>query len=245
MKQLVTYKDMESISDIVMILGMDSYLKFNVKLGRKKEDTTKSVFMRGYWVPSKYTNMDYVASVKRSFDYYLTIEKYGNSDFYIQIRSTKMIIMKHVLNEAAKWLLMEDLWAVADGRLVLKGQPNPLVIQGMPPNNSTIRLSPGVKEWNGIYDKCIMLTIDGIDDYMDIGSDTFMGLLYTISSIDLYSCALTIINSIPIIQQKEFVSDIELVDPESREEREKKSCEGISKATQNRKILKDKGSFFD
>lgn len=243
----INYSNIETISDQVMMLSLDTYLKMNVKLGYKDKDNNRQSYMRGYVVPGmKYNTSPDVLSIKRSFDYYLSIEKYQNQDFYIQIRPSKMIIMRHILNETAKWILSNDIWAIKDNKLILKGRPNPININGMQPNNRTLQFEPIVNEYNGVYDKGIRMTIFNIDNYVDIGSDTFMGFVYTINNIDLYTAAITILNSVPIYSEPQFVKQLVTIDSEYNIEDTKKN-EGIIKATPNRKIGDNNSikSFFD
>lgn len=243
----VNYSNIETISDQVMMLSIDTYLKMNVKLGYKDKDDNRQSYMKGYVVPGiKYNSIPDVVSVKRNFDYYLSIEKYQNQDFYIQIRPSKMMIIKHALNEAGKWILSNDIWAIKNNKLIIKGRPTPIIINDIPPNNKTIQLEPIVNEYNGIYDKGIRLSIGNVGNYSDIGSDTFMGLIYTINNIDLYTAAIIILNSVPLYNEPQFIKQLVTIDSEYNIEDTKKN-EGVVKSTPNRKIGDNNSikSFFD
>lgn len=207
----IVYEDIETISDIVMHLGYSTYLKMNVRLGHKDKDNERQTFAKGYIISSdryKYPSPQ-VLSIKRNFDYYLTIEQWDNPDLYMQIRPAKMLIVQHVFKEASKWLLDPDLWKQENNKVVLAKHVDPISIPDMQPDNKTITLSPIPIEFNnGYYDRGIRLTIGNIDNFVDIAVDNYMGLIYCLSTIDMYGAAVAMINSIPVYEEPRFVQNL-------------------------------------
>lgn len=241
------YSNIEVISDQVMSLGQDAFIKMNVKLGRKNPtDNSRVPFMKGYVVPkgNKYMGtVPELVSIKRYYDYYLSIEKWNSPDFYIQIRPQKMLILRSVFTEAAsKWIMKEDIWAIHDKKLIIKNRPASIIINDMQPQSKVVRLDPIVMEYmTGEFSKGIRLSIDGVPDFIDMTPDIFMGMVYIFNSIDMYNCAVAMLNSIPIYQEPLFVKQLIYIDDNKGPE-DVSEEEGVKSV--NRKIGQKK-SFFD
>lgn len=206
-----SYREIETISDIVLSFFNGVYLKMNVRLGHPfGEDKQRNPFVKGYIVSSRryHSNPDLI-SIKRNFDYYLTLEQYNNPDFYVQFRPNKMMIVKHYLNQASKWLMDAQYWKQENNRLVLSKRVEPIYIRDLQPGSITVSLAPIPIEYaDGLFSKGIRLTIGYADNFVDISTDQFMGFIYSIGSIDMYGAACSMINSIPIYQQPQFVEEL-------------------------------------
>lgn len=200
----------DKISDDVFAIGPNIILKFNVSLS-KISGGKRYHFHKEYEYPSKAVpDMPTMVTVKRSFDYYLSIESMqkdqnGNKVF-IRIGPSEYMIFKKGLEEAIAWFTdkrYEKLFAYDKGKLILMPPipgfniPNlpmqkyieflPIIIdRGM----ANADKEPGVR---------IILSDPGV--YVDINLDRLMGLYYIISCFNMYQAALSIVN---YIQRPDF-----------------------------------------
>ena len=97
----------EKLSDDLYYMG-DYVLKFCVDLARKDKDNKRVHFHKEYrYDTNKYINCNKLVTLKRSFDFYLVLERYRNNDsyekHYIQIRVQNMIYLKMALEEVQDW----------------------------------------------------------------------------------------------------------------------------------------------
>lgn len=232
--------DYDMITDSVYWLNQTVILKFIVKLASKNKEGNRNSFHNEYMYGSNYNNVSQAASIKRSFDYYLTLDNIHNKDMYIQIRPQNIIMLQNVLNQIVNQLFDESLWGIKNKRLIIKGQPQPLFINNLP-MEKWLSLQIIVIEYNNQFDKGVRLTLSDESQYIDMTIDNFMGLVYTINSMNLYQCALSVVN---YLQRPQFGTNMIIFD---NDKQSKPSYEGDAYAKNNRTIqqAKQQKSFFD
>lgn len=187
-----TFEDYDMISDIIGWLGQSVCYKFVVKLGSRDKDGNRNPFHKEYTYNSTYSNVEKVTSIRRSFDYYLTIENtYKN--VYIQIRQQNMIMIQSVLSQVSGLLFDENYWAIKSKKLVVKNKPQPIFVQNLP-MGKWLSFELIVIEYEGQYDKGIRIMLSDESEYLDIRIDAFMGFVYFMNCLNMYQSALSIVN---------------------------------------------------
>lgn len=188
------HDDYEKLVDELMYL--DKYiLKFNVILGSLDKDGNKRSFHNEFrYRSNKYQNKKALNTIKRNFNYYLSIEsitqdEIGNKDF-IMIRAQDMYYLRSQLNNAMKWFTsseFKDLYVYKDNQLIIQGRPNPIEIQGLY-QGKYILLSPIIMEYNGTFTEGIRFVLNNSNCF-DLSVDRYCALVYLLSSFDMYMAA--------------------------------------------------------
>lgn len=245
----VTYSNIEKLSDVVLQLDRFGYLRMNTRLGRKNDSGFREPFASGFVIGNNsYRGYNNLVSIKREFDSYLSFEYQGDDTFFVQIRADRMFLIREKFEEAMRsWILSDECWAVDKQGMpkVAINKVRPIEIIGMTPGGKTLRLDPVVVHRLNSFDKGIKMTISTSTNYIEMNVDVFMGLMYTLSTFDLYQASLAQINSMTIYQHPAFVKDLVKMDNNAGEKqlKEQSEKEGVSKAVQGRRPRAK--SFFD
>ena len=192
MKEGLVFGDLDKVSDDIMFFGSGVTLRFNVILSKRKEDGTRDFMHKEYGYPSKFLDKQYSYSVRRSFDFYLSIDIKDNFDDSVQIRAKDIIILRTKLNETIRWF--GTLFKLKNKKLQIIGHFDPIVV----PNLSMgrwIKFVPIIIEYdNGQQKEGIRMMINSDTTYVDVNIDRFMEFIYYISSIDMYQAALGVLS---------------------------------------------------
>lgn len=192
-KIMPNYENYEQLVDIIGWLDQSVIYKFITRLATKDQNGNRNPFHKEYTYRSGYNDMEFVTSIKRSFDSYLVIENIKDKDVYIQIRAQNMIMFQHTLNQMSRYLFDDKLWGIKDKRLIIKGKPEPMYMQNLP-MGKWLSFELIIFEYNGQFDKGVRITLSDSSKYVDVRIDTFMGLVYQMGSFDMYMASMAQIN---------------------------------------------------
>lgn len=200
----------DKVADDVFVIGPNVVLKFNVSLS-KVSNGTRYHYHKEYEYPTKgITGQPTLVTIKRSFDYYLSIENMqkdsnGNKVF-IRIGPSEYMLLKKGLEEAISWFTNTDykhLFAYDKGKLITVAPIPEFKIPSLP-MNKYIEIYPIVIDKgiaNSDKQPGVRLILGDDSAFIDINLDRLMGLYYTISCFNMYEAALLMIN---YIQRPEF-----------------------------------------
>lgn len=191
MSRLFSYVDYERISDDIYFLGGSGrfILRMNVSLARRKDKTNdeRRYFYNEYSYDSKYSDKGQVVSIRRSYDYYMTLESLEDRLNGIMIRPQDMILLKSRLSEVMYWF-STDVFVVRKGKLMINIRPSPIVIEGFADNRS-IKFEPVVIDWeDGNQSRGVRISLSDTT-FSDITIDRMYGLVYIINSINMVQSA--------------------------------------------------------
>ena len=194
MEKVISYIDYEKISDLMMFLGNNVNLKFNIKLAKKGLDGRRYHFHKEYQYLSNYINQENIITIKRDFEYFLSIESQKDQDFFCMITINDIILLRSVLSNVVHWLDGSiKTFGIKNKKLILLGKQEPIVMQLV--TNKILKFEPIVIiNANDIQSQGIRLYIDGV--YTDINANTFMGFVYLINTVDMFGCAQVMLNYI-------------------------------------------------
>lgn len=211
MADKITQDIYEKISDDVFTLGRNVVLRFNVSLSYKDKEGNRVHYHKEYKYQSKYRGVESLITLRRSFDYYLTIENVykddnGNKEF-IRLGACEIIKFKIFLQNAINWFndtKYSSLYAIKDNKLVMMGRPENLILNELPMEKYLVleaivcvyekKSFPGVR---------LYLSSDG--NFVDMSLDRLMGLYYSISTFNLYQSGQLMLN---YVQRPEFGTNI-------------------------------------
>ena len=192
MEKVISYIEYEKISDTMLYLGNSVLLKFNIKLAKKGMDGRRYHFHKEYQYPSSYINSENNITIKRDFEYFISIESSKSQDFFCMITVNDILLVRAILNNVAKWINGSiKTFGIKNNKLVLYGKHDPIEIQLS--TGKSISFEPVViTNANDIQSQGIRMYID--NSYTDISANNFMGLVYLIQTIDMFSSAQIMIN---------------------------------------------------
>lgn len=193
--RLLSPIDYDKLSDDLYYLGNGIILRFNVILAKKREDGTRNYFHHEYMYDSKYTDNDKVITMRRNFDYYLTIEKPSDFAQSIQIRLHHMIALRAKLREVSKWFTDSKTFIINRGKLTIQGKPPQITITGFS-SGKCLSFDPIIidDKVSGMQQPGVRLVMNNSDLFTDIPIDYFYGLFYLIDSFNMYQSAQLLVN---------------------------------------------------
>lgn len=205
------HEQYEKISDDVYYIGNNAILRFNVLLAHKSEDGIRYQYHREYeYTSDKYSNIDYnLVTIRRNFEYFLSIENIKKTDLndkeYIMIRTEDMYYVLNQLKSVYKWFTdsaYKNLYAYdKNKKMVIYNRPQSIYISNLAMDKYII-FDPIVLQYdNNIQQAGIRITLSNESNYVDISIPKFEGLLYTLTTFNMYQCAQNVIN---YLQRPEF-----------------------------------------
>ena len=187
------------ISDDVYIIGKNIILRMNVVLYNTTTNSNKIYFHREVNYFDNKANQE-MRSIKRSFDYHLSIEniKYTDQGYkeFIRIGLPEVMLLKNSLSQVISWFNSpeySDLYTLKGTELVLAKKPPKLVITPLP-QNKFIAFSPVVIEYGADHIQGVRMYLNSEINYADITVPRFMGFIQSIIDINMYNAAQNMLN---------------------------------------------------
>ena len=242
-QECVTFLDYDKISDDLMYFDRDVYLRFNVQLARKGKDGNRYHYHNEYRYQSKYDNYGKVLTVRRHFDYYLSIDVRYEFESSVLIKAKDMLNVRARLKMASKWFADGIFGKDKKGKLHVVGSPRPIDITNL--SGKYIRLEPAIITYdNEEQIEGVRLILNG-ERQVDISVDKFMELLYVINGMDMYTCAIGLVNYIrPDLGENVYDMSTYKYDDDRFSDESDCDCT-IKKNYKQDKPEKTKSSFFD
>lgn len=242
MREMINPMDYDKITDDVYYMGNGIYLRLNVILARKREDGSRKHFISNYKYQSKYIDQGKVITMRRSFDYFLTLESIYDRTQNVMIRVQNMILFKSKIKEAVKWFSDGKIFGLKKNKLIIAGKPNPILLTSLAANK-TIKLEPIIIDYEDSQEQKpgIRMTLNESSIFADMSIDNFYGLVYIVDTFNMYQSAQIIVSSLGHMEEAkimEFEDDVNEHDNE---------VPNSIKAKDGRKPvgLKQNKSFFD
>lgn len=195
MKHAFDYIDYEKISDDIFFIGNSTVLRLNVSLAKPDtRDQTRRHFHKEYaYSTSKYSDKNMIVTMRRSFDYYLSIDKLDAREYSTMIRVQDIMLVRMKIHEVLNWFTSK-IFGMKNDQLYIFKHPKPAIISGLVENKSII-FEPIVITWeDGSQEQGIRMTLTDSNVYVDITIGKFYGLAYVIDSINMFESAQSLVN---------------------------------------------------
>lgn len=194
----------DKICDDVYTMSINVVLKFNVSLS-KTSNGKRYHFHKEFEYPSKSDDVPSLVTIKRSFDYYLSIESIqkdnAGNKIFIRIGPSEFIMFRKGLETAISWFTdskFKNLYAKNKGQLIMM-PPIPSFTIPRLPMNKYIEISPTIIDRgmaNEDKEPGIQMILGNETDIINMTLDRLMGLYYIISCFNMYQSAIELINYI-------------------------------------------------
>lgn len=189
----------DKISDDVYTLGPNTVLRFNVSLSKITSDGKRYHYYKEFEYQSRASNQDTLITVKRNYDYYLSIEnvqknRTTDDKAFIRIGIQEYPKFRAQLEVVYSWFHSKEfkrLFARNKGKLVLTSPVPEDAINGYP-QNKFIRFVPTIIDKGEGKDRLepgIEMDLSSYDNYVLMNYDRFMGLYYLIANFSMYQAA--------------------------------------------------------
>ena len=233
----IEYIDYDKISDDLCWLGNKCIVRMVVKLSNKNKEGNRSHFHREFKYQSNYNDRKEVITIRRSFDYYISIDNLETKDT-ILITIRDILLLRMQISEAFKWFY-DKTFAMKNNKMIILEKKQPIMVDGLV-GGKYLMFEPIVYiDWEDKQSKGIRITLGNPDVFTDVPVNVFAGFMYLINSIDMFTAAQNMIN---YIGHPDFGTNLLTF-----EKSEFVSGEQIGNVIKNRVIEtnKKKQSYFD
>ena len=184
----------ERIYDVVMYIGANTFMKFNVSLS-KYNNNTRQPFHKEFEFLDR-TGSQPVVTIRREFDFYLSIEnikpihdQYKES---IRIGIEEITLLKQGLYNAAKWFTdpkYKDLYAMHNNQLIMTRKVDNIILDYLP-FGKYIEFEPIIySTLNEEMYPGVRMYLSSSDNFVDMFLNRFMGFKYIIDTFNMYMAA--------------------------------------------------------
>lgn len=250
MNDLFKQINYDKISDDLCFLGYNTVFRFNVVLSKASQDGKRNHFHQEYeYNSNKYIDTNKLITMRRQFDFYLTIENLRQNDFgvkeFIMIRTQDILFVREQLHEASRWfrdVQYENLFARKDNKTILLGNVQPIYINGLA-SDKYIKLEPTILNYDETSAPGLRMYLSSPDNYVDMTLDRLMGFIYLINSINMYESAQLLLN---YLQRPELGTNLHTFDNRNNVPDIDEEAGFVEMKSENRIIGGSKRkSFFD
>lgn len=238
--QSVPSLDYDKISDDICYLGNLIYLRFNVILAKKSKEGQRIFFQRDSKYPSKYMNYEKVITMRRNFDYYLTFEKVDDFSSSTMITAKDIILLRIKTKEVISWF-SNGVFQIKNEDITIIRKPQPVIIDTLAGGKSII-FEPVIciDSITNLQQMGVRITIGNDSAFADINVDKFYEIYYHIHSINMYECAVGLLNFIGRNQTPDTFKEYDNFNSVFIDEQEEPEIK-----IKNRKPASTRKSFFD
>lgn len=251
MKDLFKQVNYDKISDDLCILGFNAILRFNVVLSKPTAEGKRYHYHQEYeYNSNKYIDTNKLITLRRQFDFYMTIENIKQNDFgvkeSIMIRIQDILYVREQLHNTVKWFRdrqYANLFAMKDNKHIMLGSVEPIYIEALAANKY-LKLEPIIISINDTTAIGVRMYLSAPDNFVDITLDRFMGFIYLIDSINMYESAQLLLN---YLQRPELGTNLHSFDNKNRMPDIDENAGYVEMKDKKREIGNNKKqkSFFD
>lgn len=198
---VIEQQQYDKISDDLYFLGKNVVLKFNVNLSRPNQENQRNHYHKEYQYNSKYIDTSSVITIRRSFDFYLSIENLTRDDFgnkeYIRIGVPEIMSLRYYIEAVTRWFTdskYESLYAKKNGRLIMLGRVENIRISNLPLDRYLEFEAMVCETPDGDMYPGVRIYLSSKTNYADMSIDRLMGFYYLISTINMYESAQLMLN---------------------------------------------------
>lgn len=196
MDDAFSYISYDRLSDDLLYLGSNTILRFNVSLAKaNSKDGTRVSYHKEYKYPSnKYIDADFAITMRRSFEYYLSIDKLDARESSVMIRVQDILLLRMKLKEVSMWF-SNGTFEIIQGEIKIVKRPVPIIIDCLA-GNKMIMFEPIVVVWETTNEQQqgVRMTLSESSAYVDMNITNFFGFVYLIDTIDMYNAAQNLVN---------------------------------------------------
>lgn len=189
----IEYIDYDKLSDDLCWLGNKCVVRLVVKLANKNKDGYRNHFHREFKYPTNYIDKREAITIRRSFNYYISIDNLEYSQSSIMITVNDMIMLRTKLNEVFNWFY-DRTFALKNDKMIILEKKYPVIVDGLI-GGKCLKFEPIIyTDKDDIQSKGIRITFNESHIYADVPANVFSGFVYLMNAINIFSEAQNLIN---------------------------------------------------
>lgn len=199
----IEYLDYDKISDLVLWLNNITVLKFNVQLSSKDKNKNRKSFHMESMYESKYSNVVNGFSIKRTMNFFWTIEDMNDSfNNNVMITLNDIFFFKFIVeNKILPWFIgSKSIYGTSpdNGSVIIKGKWKPE--QFALSDQRYLEFHPIVISYNDgkTTSYGIRMLMNDPNNIIDMELNRFMALYQLLVFSDMYSIACSMVNYVKI-----------------------------------------------
>lgn len=195
----IKYDNYEKMSDDIMFIGYNTVMRMNVSLSYKNEYGERESFHKEYrYRSSKYIDTNTGITIRRRFDYYISIENIKPSQSgekaFIRLGLRDIPHFRKTLHQAAEWFLSpkyKDLFIIKDNKIKLNKILQPLDVGDLPMENFMKILPVAINDTELAKYKGpgARILLSSETNFVDLTPDTVIGLLEFFNTFNMFQSA--------------------------------------------------------
>lgn len=195
----IKYDNYEKISDDIMFIGYNTVMRMNVSLSYKNEYGERESFHKEYrYRSSKYINTNTGITIRRRFDYYISIENVRQSESgekaYIRLGLKDIPYFRQSLHEATEWFLSpkyKDLFIIKNNQIKINRILKPLDVGTLPMDNFMKILPVAINDTElGKYrGPGARILLSSETNFVDLTPDMVIGLVEFFNTFNMFQSA--------------------------------------------------------
>lgn len=184
------FENYNKIEDVMMFLGKNAVLKMNLNLFHSTEKNGRI----SYHSEVRYYNekiQDRVVNIKRSFDYFMSIENIrpmNGEKQYIMIRQEDIFLLRRVLVKVYDYFYDNFDKLFVKRKNIVSVDPNfkPIEYNGLPMGKYLIFTPDVTENINGEKVGCIKLNLSSPNSFVCMSLNKLSGFVESISNADMF-----------------------------------------------------------
>lgn len=204
---MINRSDYEKITDEVMRIAPNVNLRMNVVLNYYTGENKRTNYHSEIEYYSNKVNAN-VVNIRRTFDYFLTIENVYTKGDYIRIGINDIVKLRLALHQAYKFFTdpkYKNLYAKKDGEIFLMMNPDPVIITGLT-MDKYLKFEPSLfTNFRGEAERSLRMYLSSESSFCDIPVNRLDGFINIIDSINLFQSAQLMLN---YIERPEFGTNL-------------------------------------
>ena len=190
----IEYLDYDKISDDLCWLGNKCIVRMVVKLANKNKDGNRNHFHREYKYQTNYIDKREAITIRRSFDYYISIDSLDSKDS-ILITVRDILALRAHISQVFNWFY-DKTFAIKNNNMIILEKKKPVIFEGLM-GGKYLMFEPIVYfDREEKQSKGVRITLGNPDTFTDVPVNVFAGFMYLMNSIDMYTAAQNLINYI-------------------------------------------------
>lgn len=191
----IEYIDYDKLSDDLCWLGNKCVVRLVVKLANKNKEGCRNYFHREYKYPTTYMDKREAITIRRSFNYYISIDCLEYAQSSIMITVNDMIMLRTKLNEVFNWFY-DRTFAMKNNKMIILEKKPPVVVDGLV-GGKCLKFEPIIyTDRDDIQSKGVRITFNESHIFADVPVNVFSGFVYLMNAINIFTEAQNLINYI-------------------------------------------------
>ena len=188
--QELTFENYNKISDVMMNLGKNANLLFNMRLYSESEKFGRSYYHSEVQYYNESTNSKLV-NIKRKFDSYISFEQshpVNGEKGFVMIRNEDIRMLRKAVEDMELHIVdhFKEIYVVSKGNVHVRKVQEPLEITGLALNKYLVFTPDVVENFNGSTSAAVRVTLGNPNLYVLMNMKKWSGLIECLNNANMF-----------------------------------------------------------